>query len=104
MEADGSNPTRFSASKELKNSNPTLSPDQRLLIFTQSAGEGSIPHLIGVPYPDGATEEYNVYPFSGAIPMRDADFSADGFWIAFEYPQVGCLVPIFDKRLGGRLH
>jgi Tol biopolymer transport system component len=101
MDADGSNQARFSVSKDLKNTNPALSPDQRLLVFTQSAGEGSITHLRGVPFPDGAEEEYDVYPFSGAIPMRDADFSTDGFWIAFESWPTGVLHDIFFMAPNG---
>jgi serine/threonine protein kinase len=101
MDTDGSNQNRFSVSKDLKNTNPTLSPEGGLLVFTQSAGEGSIPHLRGVPFPDGAEEEYDVYPFSGAIPMRDADFSIDGFWIAFESWPNGVLHDIFFMAPNG---
>jgi len=101
MNADGSDPQRFSISKELKNTNPVLSPDGTLLLFTQSQGIGSIAHLRGVSFPDGAEEEYDVYPFSGAFPMRDADFSADGFWIAFESWPDGTMHDIYIMAPNG---
>ncbi len=84
MSSDGSNQARFSLSGDLKNTNPVLSTNNQTIVFTQSRGVGSVPHLRGAIFPDGAKEEFNVYPFSGALPMREADYSPDGFWIAFE--------------------
>jgi TolB protein len=84
MSPDGSNQARFSVSGEKKNTNPAFALGDSTIIFTQSKGEGTVPHLRGAIYPDGAKKEFDVYPFSGAIPMRDADYSPDGFWIAFE--------------------
>lgn len=101
MAPDGSDQTRFSVSMDLKNTHPVLSPDRRLLVFTQSGGQGSIPHLRGVNYPDGAADEYDVYPFSGAIPMRDADFSADSFWLVFESWPDGTLHDIYIMAPNG---
>lgn len=101
MAADGSDQARFSVSKDLKNSHPVLSPDGRLLVFTQSVGEGSITHLRAIPFPDGAAEEYDVYPFSGTIPMRDADFSVDSFWLAFESWPNGIMHDIYIMAPNG---
>jgi len=84
MNADGSHQMRFSVSGDLKNTNPVISSDDRILIFTQSEGIGSIPHLRAVPFPNDPTGEYDVYPFSKGIPMRNADFSPDSFWITLE--------------------
>jgi len=84
MAPDGSNQERFSVSGDLKNSNPVLSPSGQLLVFTQSEGLGSFPGLVGVSYPDGAPNEFNLYTSFGAGPMKEADFSPDGFWVAFE--------------------
>ncbi|MBU0510930.1 MAG: protein kinase [Chloroflexi bacterium] len=84
MAADGTDQERFTVSRSLKNTYPAWSPDGQVIIFTQSEGEGSITHLIGARYPDGAANEFKVYPFHGAVPMREADYSPDGFWLALE--------------------
>jgi TolB protein len=84
MNPDGSDQTRFSVSGDLRNSSPVLSPDGKLLVFTQGRGEGSISRLKGVFYPEGATQEFYLYTLAGGFPMREADFSPDAFWIAFE--------------------
>jgi Tol biopolymer transport system component len=84
MSPDGSNQLRFSLSGDKKNTNPALSPSGETIIFTQSRGIGTVPHLRGIIFPDGAKDEFDVYPFSGALPMREADFSPDGSWIVFE--------------------
>ncbi len=84
MDIDGSNLERFSVSGGLKNTFPSLSPDGNFLVFTQSGGEGTIPYIQGALYPGGADKEFNVYPEYGAVPMREAVFSPDGFWLALE--------------------
>jgi serine/threonine protein kinase len=101
MSPDGSNQTRFSLSGELKNTNPVVSPGDSTLIFTQSRGEGSVPHLRGAIFPDGAKEEFDVYPFSGILPARDANFSPDGFWIVFESWPNGVLHDIYYMAPNG---
>lgn len=101
MSPDGSNQARFSVSGEKKNTNPAFSPRDSTIIFTQSKGEGSVPHLRGAIYPDGAKNEFDVYPFSGAIPMRDVDYSPDGFWIIFESWPNGVLHDIYFMAPNG---
>jgi len=101
MDPDGSNQMRFSLSGELKNTYPVFSPNDLTVIFTQSRGERSVPHLRGVLYPDGAKEEFDVYPFSGSLPARDADYSPDGFWIAFESWPDGILHDIYYMAPNG---
>ena len=83
MDSDGTNQERFSVSGDLKNSYPVLSPDGQMLIFTQSEGIGSVPRLKGVKFPDGASQEFFLFTQFGN-PMREADFSPDGFWVVFE--------------------
>ena len=84
MDPDGSNQERFSVSGDLKNTNPVLSPNGQTLVFTQSEGLGSFPGLVGVSYPDGAANEFDLYTSFGVGPMKEADFSPDGFWIVFK--------------------
>ena len=84
MSMDGSSPARFSVSGGKKNEYPVWSPDQQMVVFTQSETEGAIPRLYEARYPDGAMNETRVYPFAGNIPMRRADFSPDGIWLVLE--------------------
>jgi Tol biopolymer transport system component len=84
MKKDGSSPVRFSASGGKKNEYPAWSPDQKMVVFTQSESTGGIPRIFAARYPDGATNETQVYPFAGNIPMRRASFSPDGIWLALE--------------------
>lgn len=83
MNPDGSEQVRFSASRSLWDTYPVWSPDGSVIIFTQRP-QGGVPQLIGARYPDGGTAEFKIYPFHGAVPMREADFSPDGYWLAFE--------------------
>jgi Tol biopolymer transport system component len=84
MNKDGSSPARFSVSGGKKNEYPVWSPDQQMVVFTQSESDGGIPRLYEARYPDGAMNETRVYPFAGNIPMRRADFSPDGIWLVLE--------------------
>jgi len=83
MGADGSKQIRFSVSGSKKDTNPVLSPNGKLIVFNQSDGVGSVPYLWGAPFPDRAEEEFALFT-PGILPMKDADFSYDGHWIAFE--------------------
>jgi Tol biopolymer transport system component len=83
MNADGSEPKRFSASGSLHDLYPVWSHDGNTIIFTQKEING-IPYLMGARYPDGGPAEFKVYPFPGSIPMREADYSPDDLWLAFE--------------------
>jgi Tol biopolymer transport system component len=84
MNLDGTSSQRFSSSGGKKNTYPVWSPDEQLIVYTQSETENGIPRLSAARYPDGAASEFRVYPFAGNIPMRKADFSPDGFWLVLE--------------------
>jgi serine/threonine protein kinase len=84
MNADGSSLERFSASRDRKNTYPVWSPNMQMIVFTQSEFDGAVPRLYAARYPDGATSETRVYPFAGNFPMRNADYSPDGFWLVLE--------------------
>ena len=101
MDADGTNQNRFTVSGDSKNSNPLLSPNGQLLVFTQSQGVGSVPHLIGISYPDGAAQEFDLYTLFGGYPMKEADFSPDGFWIVFESWPDGAMHDIYIMTPNG---
>lgn len=81
MAADGSDATLFSRSGSLKNSNPVWSPDGRVILYTQSEVFGGVPRLRTARYEEGAFFEN---PVPGGGPMREAVYSPDGFWLAFE--------------------
>jgi serine/threonine protein kinase len=83
MRADGSEQIRFSVSGSKKDTYPVLSPNGKLIVFNQSDGVGSVPYLWGAPFPDRAEEEFALFT-PGILPMKDADFSYDGHWIALE--------------------
>ena len=84
MNADGSFPTRYSVSGGLRNEYPVWSPDMKMVVFTQSELDGAVPRLFTTRYPDGAASETGVYAFAGNSPMRRANFSPDGIWLALE--------------------
>jgi TolB protein len=82
MNSDGSNQQLFSKSPGYLNSHPTWSPDGEVILFTQLIASGGIPRLAVAPY---QFEDYEEYPFTqDQTPMREARYSPDGFWIAFE--------------------
>ena len=84
MNADGSSPQRFSSSGGKKDTYPEISPNEQVVIFTQSESENGVPRLYAARYPDGAATEFRVFQGAGNIPMRKADYSPDGFWLALE--------------------
>ena len=82
MNSDGSNQQLFSKSPGYLNSHPTWSPDGEVILFTQLIASGGIPRLALAPY---QFEDYEEYRFTqDQTPMREARYSPDGFWIAFE--------------------
>ncbi len=100
MNADGSDQLRFTASRDLWNTYPVWSPDGQVILYTQRE-QGGVPWLYAARYPDGATAEYKVYPYPGAIPMREANYSSDGNWLVFESWPDGALHDIYIMRLNG---
>ena len=83
MNPDGTEQERFSASGSLWNTYPVWSPDGTVIIYTQRP-QGEIPRLMGATYPDGGAVEFEIYTVFGSNPMREADISPDGHWLAFE--------------------
>ncbi len=100
MNPDGSEQVRFSASRSLWDTYPVWSPDGLLILFTQRE-QGGVPRLMGARYPDGGIAEFPVYPYPGAIPMQEANFSPDGLWLVFESWPEGEHHDIFVMRSNG---
>jgi Tol biopolymer transport system component len=82
MDKDGGNATLFSRSGSLKNSHPVWSPDGSVILFTQSEVLGGIPRLIAARLEEGEFRETRIT--QELTPMREATYSPDGFWVAFE--------------------
>jgi eukaryotic-like serine/threonine-protein kinase len=81
MDADGKNPQQLtSRNNGILNYRPSWSPDGKNIIFTQYVSEGSVPRVLIAPV---NFENYSGYRVSD-LPMRDAVYSPDGYWIAFE--------------------
>lgn len=100
MNADGTEQTRFTASRSLWNTYPIWSPDGGVILYTQRE-QGGVPILIAAGYPDGGIEEFKVYPYPGGIPMREANYSPDGNWLVFESWPEGELHHIYFMRSNG---
>lgn len=82
MAKDGSDPKLFTRSGSLKNSKPAWTRDGQAILFTQSEVLGGIPRLVAVRLGEGIHTENRIIP--DRTPMREAVYSPDGFWIAFE--------------------
>jgi Tol biopolymer transport system component len=86
MDADGKNPQQLTRKNNgILNYRPSFSPDGKNIIFTQYVSQGSVPRVLIAPL---NFEDYTEYRVSD-LPMRDAVYSPDGFWIAFEGWLVG---------------
>ena len=89
MDADGKNQVQFSRNSNLIYADPSWSPDNQLVIFTQLVAAGGIPKVLiaaNTLEPEGYTE-YRIT--QAPISRREAMFSPDGYWIAFEGWEVG---------------
>lgn len=82
MDSDGSDQRLFSHSTGLKNWHPSWSPDGASVIFTQYVADGGIPRAMLAPYDFENYVEYKIGKDS--VPMREAVFSPDGYWLAYE--------------------
>jgi Tol biopolymer transport system component len=81
MDTDGKNPQQLThRDNGVLNYRPSWSPDGKNIIFTQYVSEGSVPKVLIAPV---NFENYSEYRVSN-LPMRDAVYSPDGYWIAFE--------------------
>lgn len=86
MDADGKKPQQLTRKNNgILNYRPSFSPDGKSIIFTQYVSEGSVPRVLVAPLNFEDYTEYRV----GDLPMRDAVYSPDGYWIAFEGWLVG---------------
>lgn len=86
MDANGKNPQQLTRRNNgILNYRPSFSPDGKNIIFTQYVSEGSVPRVLVAPFNFESYSEYRV----SDLPMRDAVYSPDGFWIAFEGWLVG---------------
>ena len=82
MAADGGNQVIYSRSQNKLDSHPAWFPDSQGILFTQAELLGGITRLVAATYTDG---DYNEYRFEfGPIPIREARYSPDGLWLAFE--------------------
>ena len=82
MSSDGRDQTLFSRSGSLKDTHPVWSPDGQAILFTQSEVLGGIPRLVAVRVTEGNFLENRIV--KDVIPMREASYSQDGAWIAYE--------------------
>lgn len=82
MNPDGQDAALLSRSGSLKDTHPDWSPDGSVIMFTQSELLGGVPRLVSMRVEQGNLIENRVV--REGIPMREADYSPDGVWIAFE--------------------
>jgi serine/threonine protein kinase len=85
MDRDGQNPMQLSRSGTLKDSHPVWSPDGQVILFTQAEVLGGIPRLMAMPAKVDNYQNYREYHLmDDVLPRREATYSPDGAWIAFE--------------------
>jgi serine/threonine protein kinase len=102
MDQDGTNQKQFSYSTQY-DSHPDWSPDGKWILFTQMQTPAGIPRVVVVPY-GVSIQDYKEYPLGqDRVPMRDARYSPDGYWIAAEaWPDLGHKVYIMSSSGAGR--
>jgi Tol biopolymer transport system component len=82
MSSDGGDQTLFSRSGSLKDTHPVWSPDGQVILFTQSEVLEGVPRLVTIRVTAGNFQESRVV--KELIPMREAAYSQDGAWVAYE--------------------
>jgi len=84
MNADGTNRRQFSYGNPVfQYSRPSWSSDMSMVLFTQVFSEKAVPRVGVAPF--GSDEKYVEYFFGQeSLPMREAVYSPDGLWLAFE--------------------
>lgn len=99
MASDGADQTLFSRSGSLKNTHPVWSPDGQTIMFTQSEVIGGLPRLVQVRVTAGNFNE--TYVAGEVLPMREASYSPDGAWVAFESWPDGTNHDIYIMTING---
>jgi Tol biopolymer transport system component len=82
MDNDGIEAILLSRSGSLKDTHPEWSPDGEVVMFTQTELLGGVPRLVAMRVEEGNLIENRIV--REVIPMREAAYSTDGAWIAFE--------------------
>ena len=82
MDQSGEEAVLLSRSGSLKDTHPNWSPDEVVIMFTQTELLGGVPRLVAMRVEEGNLIENRVV--QEVIPMREASYSHDGAWIAFE--------------------
>lgn len=85
IHSDGTEARSLSGNDGRLNSRPSFSPDGKSIVFTQYVAEGSVPRVNIVLY---SAEDFEPFRVSN-MPMRDAVYSPDGYWLAFEGWEMG---------------
>lgn len=91
--------TVFTRSADQMNTNPIWSPLDDVILFTQSRPTGGVPWIIAATIESNGIEEYRLT--SDPMPMREAEFSPDGFWITFESWPDGVNHDVYIMNSGG---
>jgi serine/threonine protein kinase len=97
LDETGQDPQQFTHDNSVLNTRPSFSPDGKSLIFTQSLPTGGVPRVIIAPFNFENYSEFRV----NSMPMRDAVFSPDGFWVVFEGWEVGGSHDIYTMSASG---
>lgn len=84
MDANGDNQEQLSHSLTVINSDPSWSPDGKQVIFTQLLATNGIPRIMIAAYVPVTNTFKEYWVTKELIPMREAVFSPDGYWIAYE--------------------
>jgi Tol biopolymer transport system component len=99
MNADGSTPQIFTRSGDAINTHPTWSNDGQVILFNQVDANGGPPFIVAVSNADGEYSEYR-YELS-PWPIREARYSPDGLWLAFESWPTGSNHDIYIMAASG---